>query len=264
MASMLSTVTRGGSIKPPRTVIYGTDKIGKTTFAAGAPNPVFIRAEDGEGLLDVAAFPKVTSYQDILDAVLALRDEPHEYKTLVLDSLDWVERHLWRHVCEQNRKANIEDFGYGKGYQYARDEWGKLLTLLDDLRTERRMGIIGICHSEIKRFDSPTSEPYDRYQLKLHKAASALVAEWADVIGFAHFRVVIESTEVGFKKEVNRAESLGRALFLEEQPAFDAGNRFGLPSWIPLEYAHYRQALATAIAAARPVPAAVPTPPPTE
>lgn len=252
MSSILSTVRKSGPIKPPRTIIYGTDKIGKTTFAAGAPSPVFIAAEDGEGLLDVPMFPKAESYDDVEAALIALRDEKHDYQTLVVDSLDWLEPLIWDAVARESNVSHIEDLKYGKGYLKARDKWARFVGLLNNLRDERRMGVILICHSEIKRFDSPTSQPYDRYQLKLHRLASALVSEWADVIGFAHFRVRIKTEDVGFSKEIHRAESLGRVLYMEEQPAFDAGNRYGLPAFIPLDYTEYRNALKQVLASARP------------
>jgi hypothetical protein len=55
-----------------------------------------------------------------------------------------------------------------------------LIDGLTALRDERGMGVVIAAHSEIKRFDSPDTEPYDRYQPKLHKGASAIVQEAMD------------------------------------------------------------------------------------
>jgi len=249
MGSALHSVTIGDEIRPPRTIVYGTDKIGKTTFAAGAPAPIFLRSEDGLGVLQVPAFPPAQSLDDVLGAVAALITEPHVYRTLVIDSLDWLERIVWAHTAKHKGVAHLEDLGYGKGYLFADEHWRYLLKGLDRLRSDRRMGIILICHSEIRRFDAPDSAPYDRYQLKLHKRAAALVSEWADVIGFAHFDTIIRESDVGFNKKVTRADDDGRVLFLVEKPAFDAGNRYGLPDKVRLEYSAYRDALKEALPA---------------
>lgn len=266
MTSVISTIKRPGAIKPPRTVVYGTEKIGKTTFAAAAPSPVFIAAEDGEGVLDVPMFPTPREFRDVEDYLVALRDEPHEHRTAVIDSLDWLEPIIWEEVARENNVRHIEDLPYGKGYVQASDKWKRLLGLLNDLRIERRMSVILLCHAEIKRFDSPTSAPYDRYQMKLHRRANALVSEWADVIAFAHLAELVKTEKTGFGDKVNRAESRGRVLYLEGQPSFDAGNRYGLPPQIGLDYAEYKAALTNALTAARPKvePKAEPTETPTQ
>ena len=82
MPISLSSVTTGDAIKPPRLVVYGGDGVGKTTFAAGAPAPIFIRAEDGLGLLQVPAFPPATLFSEVLDAMRALASEEHTYRKI--------------------------------------------------------------------------------------------------------------------------------------------------------------------------------------
>lgn len=249
MPITLANVTRGDAIKPPRIVVYGGDGVGKTTFAAGAPAPIFIRAEDGLGILDVAAFPPATLFSEVLDAMRALASEEHTYKTLVVDSLDWLEQLIWAQVAREKNVQHIEELGFGKGYVMADDQWQRFYLGCDVLRTRKKMQVILICHSQIKRFDAPDSEPYDRYELKLHKRAAALAMEWADVVGFAQHERVVQESEVGFNKKVRRGFGTGeRVLHLSETPAYDAKNRFSLPQTVPLHYPALLAALRAAIA----------------
>lgn len=231
----LESITSTGTFDPPRIIIYGIGGIGKTTFGASAESPIFAMTEKGKGRLQVPSFPMIGSWDDGIEAISTLLYEPHEYKSLVWDSLDWWEPHIWKHVCEGAGKKNIEDFGYGKGYTYADADWNVFFKGLNSLQEQRGMAIILTAHAEVKRFDSPEVEPYDRYQIKLHKRAAELAAEWADIILFANWEVFTVKTEVGFKKQVSRGQGSGRRiLYTEERPAFKAKNRYGLPPRIEL------------------------------
>lgn len=221
----------------PKIVIYGPGKIGKSTFAASAPAPVGILTEDGLHNLDVQAFPVCQSLMDVYEAIGELIAQPHDFKTVFLDSLDWLEPLVHAHVCRQHGWKDIEAAGYGKGYVAAAEEWRQVLAGLDALRAERGMTVILIAHDQIKRFESPLSDGYDIYTLKLHQRASALVQEWADVIGFAQYQTFTKTTAGGFDKKQTRAIGNGeRRLYVEARPAFVAGNRFGLPAELPLSW----------------------------
>jgi hypothetical protein len=231
---------------PPRTVLYGPHKIGKSTFASCAPAPVFIQTEDGLDAIDAEAFPLCKSWEDVLAAVTALYQEKHDFKTVVLDSGDWAEKLLHEHVSREKADGKgIEAIGYGKGYIYAAEAFGDLLAGLNALRIERGMGVVVLCHAEIKHFDDPLADSYDRYQIKLHKQVGKLLQEWADVIGFAQLDTVTKvEKEQGFKQERTRALTTGRRVIrLTGSPAFDAGNRYGLPDTIDLTWEAYEQAL---------------------
>lgn len=244
MPITLASVTTGDAIKPPRIVVYGGDGVGKTTFAAGAPAPIFIRSEDGLGILQVPAFPPAEHFQDVLEAIGALLKEDHAYRTLIVDSLDWLEQLVWAYTAREKAVDHIEDIGYGKGYVFADEHWQRFFKGLDLLREQKGMTIVCICHAQIQRFDAPDSPPYDRYVLKLHKRANARVMEWADIVGYAQHETVIREADVGFNKKVIRGIGTGeRLLHVSEQPAFDAKNRYALESPLPLTYAALRDAM---------------------
>ncbi len=254
MAISFSSLIRGGALRPPRLMIHGVAGVGKTSLAAAAPEPIFLQTEDGLGMHSTATFGLLRSFGQVMEALSALYTEDHDFQTVVVDSLDWLERQILEHTARENGWKNIEQPGYGKGYVAALDPWLSFLDGLNALRDERGMGIILIAHSEIKRFDSPETEPYDRYQPKLHARASALLQEHVDAVLFANYRVSTVRADVGFNKKVARAVGNGdRLLHTAERPAFLAKNRFGLQEQLPLHWA----ALAAGIPFyANPTPAA--------
>jgi hypothetical protein len=224
----LNDITRNAR-KAPRIVLYGVPGIGKTTLAACADSPVFIQTEDGLGNIDAPAFPKATSYKQVLAAMAALINEENEFKTVVLDSLDALEPMLWQHVCDENSKRNIEDFGFGKGYVYAAAEWRRLLSGFDMLRDHGKTVVL-IGHSQVVRFESPEVDAYDRYQLRLHKHAESCVVDWADAVLFANYKV----TAVTSGERKRGVGDGSRVLLTTERPAYRAKNRYGLADSIPI------------------------------
>lgn len=231
---------------PPRIVLYGPHKIGKSTFASCAPKPAFIVTEDGQDAIDGMGFPLCQSWDDVLGQIEALYSDPHDYKTVAVDSGDWAERLLHKHICAKQNVSSIEkvEKGYGKGYVIAAEHFVDMLDGLNALRTERGMAVIVICHTEIKRYDDPLADSYDRHQIKLHKQTAKLLQEWADVIGFANIETVTRDEDLGFNKERTRALATGRRVIrFTPSPAFDAGNRYGLPDTTDLTWSAFEQAL---------------------
>ena len=102
------------------------------------------------------------------------------------------------------------------------------------LRNEKNMAVLLLAHAEVKRFDSPDVEPYDRYKMKLHKSVEAKITEWCDAVLFANYKIYTEKTDVGFNKKVTRGTGAGeRFMYTEEKPAYKAKNRYSLPEEIP-------------------------------
>lgn len=242
MAFDLTSIKRGPDLKPPRIFLYAVEGIGKTTFAANAPAPIFIQTEDGLGGIDAARFPMVETIDNVRQAIGVLYNDPHDFQTVVLDSADWLEQIIAREI---EAKHDAKELAYGKGALKQAEVWQELLAGFNALRNDRGMSVILIGHSQIKRFDSPETEPYDRYSPKLQERSNALLREWADAVLFANYRVVVKSTEVGFKKEVSRGITTGeRLLYTTEKPAYMAKNRYALPDSLPLSW----DALSNAIA----------------
>ena len=255
--SLLESITRGKENKPPPLFVYGQEGVGKTSLAASAPNPVFVQTEDGLGEIDTAKFPLAKSLNDVLNALAALRDEPHDFQTAVLDSADWLERLIWDRVCQDFGVRSIEkaDGGYGKGYVHALTYWRQIVGLLDDLRSRRGMIVIVIAHSKVERFEDPENAAYDRYTPRLHKSATSLLYEWVDAVLFATKRFRVSKEEgSGFQGDRAIATAIGanggeRILRTVGSPACIAKNRFNLPSEIPLSWSAFMDAYAGGTAA---------------
>lgn len=237
---LLNQIERGKTSKPRRTKVYGTHGVGKSTFAAESEKPIFVQTEDGLAGIEADRFPLATRYGDVLNALSELYTEQHEYRTVVIDSLDWLERLIWTDVCEKRGVENIEDIGYGKGYVFALTQWREILAGLDGLRNDRDMGVILIAHAQIEKFANPETDTYDRYSPRLHKQASALIQEWCDEVLFAAYRLHTKTTDEGFGRK--RVQGIGtgeRIIRTTERPAHVAKNRLGLPEELPLDYATY-------------------------
>lgn len=240
----LDSIVRKIERKPDRILLVGTEGVGKTTFAADALSPVFICAEDGlpPVLGEVPRFPAPQGLSDVLEAIRVLIREEHEFRTLVIDTLDWLEPLIWRELCTRNGwltndAPDIEKPGYGKGYIAANEEWRRLLSALDVLRQRKGMEVILLAHAAIRTFQNPAGNDFSRYECKLHKGAAALVKEWADVNLFAiHEEFVQEIKGRPTRKGVSTGR---RVLHTERTAAWDAKNRYALPAELPLNYADY-------------------------
>jgi hypothetical protein len=233
----LDAVTKGRLQKPISAICYGPEGVGKSTFGAGAPKPIFVGAEDGTAQLDVERFPSPTEWLDVLDVPRVLLEEKHEYETVVFDTLDWIEPLIWAHCSERDGFENIEAYGYGKGYQVALDEWRRLLSSLERLMNERRMNVVLLAHSWIKPFKNPSGEDFDRYELKINNKAAGLVKEWAEAVLFANWETFARKDER--TKRFKGVSTDARMLYTTRRAAYDAKNRYSLPEELPLSWADF-------------------------
>ena len=141
-------IIRGRIPCAKKVVIYGPEGIGKSTFAANFPETVFIDTEGSTKDMDVARFEKPSSWTMLMEQVRYIKKDPSVCRTLVIDTADWAEQMCVADICSRYGKKGIEDFGYGNGYVYAREEWGRFLNSLEELVD------LGIKH----RTDSPCTD----------------------------------------------------------------------------------------------------------
>jgi hypothetical protein len=251
MGTLSSLIKTGPTREPLRILLHGVEGIGKTTFASKFPGAIFLAPEDGGGDLDVARLP-IESWKQAKERVQLLTTEPHDYRTLVVDTIDFLERLCFQHVVESAKGAEgIEDVGggWGKGYTAANEEQLRFVKLLDALREQRRMHIVVLAHTEIKTFANPEGASYDRYQLRMHKHQIKLWSEWVDTILFANYEIKVnterggQNTPENLKKGKARATAPDRILYTERRAAFDAKNRYSLPFEIPLDWGEFSKAI---------------------
>ena len=248
--SLMATVQRGRAAKPPRILLYGPEGIGKSTFGSQSPNPVFIQTEDGLDEIDCHRFPLAKSYDEVASALTELASQPHDYESVVIDSVDWLERLVWDKLCAENNVTSIEkvDGGYSKGYTHALTYWREIVDQLNALRNVRGMVVVLIAHSKVERFEDPESSPYDRYSPRLHKHAAALVSEWCDAVLFATRKIRTQSEDAGFGRKRTLAHAIGkdggeRILRCVGGPSCVAKNRYGITDELPLSWAAFVQAM---------------------
>lgn len=268
--SLSSLVKTGPTREPLRILLHGVEGIGKTTFASKAPGAIFLSPEDGGGDLDFARLT-IDSWKQARARVQMLLDESHDYRVLVIDTIDFLERLCWQFLIGEANATGIEQVGggYGKGYTAATEEQVRFIALLDTLRERRRMHVIALAHTEIKTFNDPEGANYDRYQIRMHKGAAGLWSGWSDCILFANYDIAVKTEKgsgdaVALKKGKASTRAPDRMLYTERRAQFDAKNRYSLPAELPLSWDEF----ATAIrwterdAAIRSKPAP-PAPPPT-
>ena len=247
-------VSRGRIVRPQKAVIYGPEGVGKSTLASGLPEPVFLDTEGGTHHLDVARLPDIRGWTDITGAVGQLAKAEHPFKTLVVDTADWLEKRLAEHLCAKANKDSIEDFGYGKGWVQLAAEFARFLNSLDIL-LGRGMHVVFLAHATVRKFEAPDQAgSYDRFELKLSKQVAPLLKEWCDTLLFANYLTKVAEKDNGKTRGVGGKE---RVIFATHTAAYDAKNRHGLPDKLPFMV----DALAPVFAAQRTTP---PAPRPTE
>lgn len=221
-----------------KVVIYGPEGIGKSTFAARFPDPIFIDTEGSTKDMDVARTPAPTSWTMLKEQINYVISHPSICRTLIIDTIDWAEQLCVEDICSQYHKKGIEDFGYGNGYVYVREEFGRFLNLLSEV-ISAGINVVLTAHAQLRKFEQPDEMgAYDRWELKLGKKTSSqtspLVKEWADMLLFANYKTY--SVSVDDKGKKHKAQGGKRIMYTQHHPCWDAKNRYGLPEEVEFDY----------------------------
>lgn len=219
------TVLHGVQKRAFSAILYGNAGIGKTTLAARAPAPILIDIEGGCARVDVDKTPTLGTWPDVRKWMKHLHGNIGNYKTVIFDTIDVLETYMHDHICKTEGKASIEKFGYGAGYKMAVDLW-RLLTRFQREMNDKGVNVILIAHEQIKHIDPPTSEGFDRYQIKINHNSANLLVGAVDAVLFAHWDTIVKDTD---RDNVKRAIGTGkRLLACVETPAITAKNRYDL------------------------------------
>ena len=239
-------ITRGPQKSAIKMLVYGPEGVGKTTFAAQAPGAVFIDTEGSTRHMDVARFDPPQELGDVLDQLNYVLGHPEEIRTIVIDTVDWLEKLIFNNVCVERKIQNIEDMGYGKGYVYAKQKMQQLLEILQAI-VDRGTHVVLVCHSTIRKFEQPDEMgSYDRYMLKLNeKNIAPLVKEWVDLMLFVNYRTNIVTDSDGKTKKGTGGQK--RIMYANHTACWDAKNRFGLPDEMPFDFAKIAELFENAV-----------------
>lgn len=219
-------ITKTRKPTPPRLVIYGAGGIGKSTIASKFPAPLFIQTENGLENIDATSAGLMGSYTEFVCALNELAvncDHYADFKTIVIDSIDWLERLIWQEVCTQNKIKSIESLAYGRGYNMAADLWRGILSQLDAIRAAGKI-IVLIAHGVQVNISDPETPELKKFDIKLHKSARALVVEWSDVVLFATR-----------KRGTARGNASERVLRGDDCAQYFAKTRYKFPTDIPFD-----------------------------
>ena len=243
-------ITKGKIDKAKKVVIYGAEGIGKSTLASKFPEAVFIDTEGSTNTMDVARLPKPESWSYLLEELEYIKSNPGVCKTLVIDTMDWAEAMCVEAICAKHQKKSIEDFGYGNGYVYVREEIGKFLNKLSDI-IDVGINVVLTAHAQMRKFEQPDEMgAYDRWELKLGKKTSSqtspLVKEWADMVLFCNYKTSVVNVDgQGSQKGKNKAQGGKRVMYTSHHVCWDAKNRFDLPEEIDMDFEAIRHIFTT-------------------
>jgi len=241
--SYLDAVKSAKKAVPRRTVLYGPHGVGKSTWAAQWPSPIFMPTEDGISDIDVPAFPFAVTLEEAWAPIMELSSSEHDFKTIVIDTADWLERLIHQNVCDAHGKKAITEFDWGKGYGFAEKKMYSYLKCLNGCRAAG-MHVLVLAHSSVEKFKSPDSDSYDRYTPKLHKNTCEMLMEWCDELLFCNYKTFTRTTDEGSGQERTIGIGTGeRLIYSQELPAHKAKNRLGLPSELPMDFSVYSQYL---------------------
>lgn len=230
-------ITRGKINSAIKCCVYGPEGIGKTTFASMFPDPLFIDTEGGTKQLDVARLDTPSSFTMLMQEIQDIINDPGVCKTLVIDTVDWAELLCIREICSTKQLSGIEDMGWGKGYTYLAEEFGRMLNLLSDV-VEKGVNVVLTAHAAMRKFEQPDElGAYDRWELKLQKKTAPLLKEWADMLLFANYKTIVVNVDnQGAQKGKNKVQGGRRVMYTAHHPCWDAKNRHKLADELPFEY----------------------------
>jgi hypothetical protein len=237
-------VTQGRK-RPGAYVLHGQEGVGKTSFGAYAPNPIFLqtRGETGlETLIEAKQLPEVQHFagecqdwSELLHQIGWLLTEKHDYKTLVIDTLGGAETLCHEHVCKRDFGGRWGDDGfmsYYTGPRLALTDWRQLLNGFDKLRTEKGMAVLALCHTAKVTFKNPEGPDYERFEPAfMHRETWNVTHKWADCVMFLNFHTTVETDNRKAKKGKGVGGQI-RMIHTVRHAAYDAKNRFGLPEEI--------------------------------
>jgi hypothetical protein len=226
-------------------MLYGEHGVGKGTWASKAPSPIFLDIEGGLNDIDCERTDRLGTARQVSDALTWLLNDEHEYKTAVVDTVDWLEQLIHKQIVQDEGNAKVKsiaDIGYGKGYARAVPIWNWFLSQFEQLRQQKKMAVILLSHAKVERYESPESESYDRYSPDLHKSSSSMIQEWCDEVLFASTRVYTKKQDEGFNRSRNVAVG-GKERYIRtsESASSIAKNRLNLPPELPLEWSAYAE-----------------------
>lgn len=238
---LLGKIKSGKQRRPYRLVVAGPAGVGKSTFAAGAPDALFIDTERRTDHLDIKRLEPAT-WDDALEFLREIYKEAKAgkppCKTLVIDTLDRLEVLIQQHVCKKNGWEHIAEAKWD-GYAAAVEVWRTFITSVEALR-DVGISVVMLAHTAIRQYENPAGPNYDQHKIQLAGGPSKLVTAIADAIGFASFE---DTARAKFHKRTGEQQSRGKAettgrrvLYFSHNPAYESKQGLNLPDEVELTW----------------------------
>lgn len=209
-------------------LLYGSPKLGKSSFASKAPGSLFFECEPGLNHLEVFKVPTF-SWEAFLEACKLVAKGDHNFKTIVIDTVDNAFKMCSDYVCAKHGIEYEGDMGHGKGWALVKNEWHRVLTRLASLP----YGLILISHAVDKTIETRTGE-YTKTQPSLPDRARNVVLGLVDIILYGDSIA---------KKDAAGNVTIERVVRTKPHPTYEAGDRTGrLPELLPLDYEQFVKA----------------------
>ena len=211
--SVLSTVAKPKK-RAPIITIGGDAGTGKSSLAASFPNPIYIRAEDGigriaRGIETPDAFPAIDKADDLWPQLIALLNEDHDYKTLVIDSVTKLEEIFIRSILDSDGRAkgiNQALGGYGNGPSAVAAMHGRVRKAAGLLNERKNMNIVFIGHADLESMRLPDVDDYMRYSLRLMPKSIAPYVDDVDFVGFVRLVSALRGDDGDRKKVISNGD----------------------------------------------------------
>lgn len=212
-------------------LLYGREKIGKTTAFASFPDAIFLNTEPGAKGLSIYEFNSdkggITSWEVFLKAVDLLMNSDR-FKTVVIDTADRLYDMCMDYVC---KVRNIEypgrdssgDEDFGKSWRAVRQEFLEPLVKLQ----QSKRGVCLTSHVKEDTIKTKNGDKYSAIRPSMGKQAREIIEATVDYFFYAEYM-----------KDKNGATK--RVLICQGDETIWAGHRAieGLPefpSFLPLE-----------------------------
>ena len=227
-------ITDGKIKRAQKVVLYGSEGIGKSTFAAKFPNPLFIDTEGGTSHMDVRRIEKPQTWDELIAVLNEVAITKNLCESLVIDTADWAEQLAISHICTKYKKTGLEEFGYGKGYTYLAEEFMAFFEVLDKIIASG-VNVVVTAHAKMRKFEQPDEMgAYDRWEMKLSKQVAPLFKEWCDMLLFLNYQTFVVATE----NKSAKVQGGKRVVYTSHHPCWDAKNRHELPEVIDLDFSN--------------------------
>lgn len=150
-------------------LVYGKKKIGKTSLISNFEDTMFLMCEPGGKALSVYQRP-VRNWSEFV-AYVDLLIEDTTFKTVAIDTGDFLYEFCMEYVCEKLAIEHPSDEAYGKGWKAVRAEFTLQVTRL----LHSGKGVVFISHSKEEEFNTRRGDTY-------HKTVSSMPGQAKDVL----------------------------------------------------------------------------------